>query len=930
MKKDRQAHRTPDRARNGSGARVRREESRAARTTKPPRYFAHRSSLRTADSSEEQLRLGHGPTTGADELRPLITTGNGTQHRHTAPARPHIAGKFLARGAEKLYLRGVTYGTFAPGPDGEGYPDPETVDRDFEQMSANGINAVRTYTPPPRWLLDTALRHGLLVMIGFAWEQHVGFLDVPGRAKDIERRLRAAVHGCSGHSAVLAYSVANEIPAPVVRWHGKRRIEGFIQRLCRAAKAEDPTGLVTYVNYPTTEYLQLPFLDFVCFNVYLEDHQRLEAYLARLHNLADQRPLVLAEIGLDSRRNGETAQADSIGWQVRTAFRSGCAGTFVFAWTDEWHISHLGPDGHGQASSEICDWDFGLTTRDRLPKPAIAAVRDAYDEAPFAPAYHRPRVSVVVCTYNGAATLEDCLDGLAKLEYPDYEVIVVDDGSTDSSPQLAARHDVRLIRTENRGLGSARNTGMEAASGEIVAYIDDDARPDPHWLDYLVAEFERSDHCAVGGPNIAPRDEGLIADCVANSPGGPIHVLLSDAEAEHIPGCNMAIRAEALRAIGGFDPQFTAAGDDVDVCWRLTQQGWTIGFAPAAFVWHHRRNSARAYWRQQHGYGKAEALLERKWPERYNSAGHLRWSGRMYGRGRALPLLSGRQRVYHGTWGLAPFQSLYEPAQRTLLSLPLMPEWYLLIGALVVLSGLGALWHPLLLGALPLLALCLLMTLAGATRSAARQGLPAPPLLPRSRTAALLALTTALHLVQPVARLAGRVVHGLSPWRLRGHRSVALPVARTRTAWSETWRGADQRQQAIEAALRKQDTMVLRGGDFDRWDLEIRCGTLGRARARMLIEEHGQGKQLIRLRCWPHLSVLAIAAIGLPGALTFACALGGAVRIAAVLGGICLLVVVRVLFECGAAAGGLAEAFRSTAEAAHPAQTANSGPAAGP
>ena len=75
-------------------------------------------------------------------------------------------------------------------------------------------------------------------------------------------------------------------------------------------KREDPGALVTYVNYPTTEYLELPFVDFLAFNVYLESREQLAAYLARLQNLAGERPLLLAEIGLDSRRNGEKAQAE--------------------------------------------------------------------------------------------------------------------------------------------------------------------------------------------------------------------------------------------------------------------------------------------------------------------------------------------------------------------------------------------------------------------------------------------------------------------------------------------------------------------------------------------------------------------------------------------------------------------------------------------
>ena len=64
--------------------------------------------------------------------------------------------------------------------------------------------------------------------------------------------------------------------------------------------------------------------------------------------------------------------------------------------------------------------------------------------------------------------------------------------------------------------------------------------------------------------------------------------------AEHIPGCNMAFRKSRLHEIGGFDPQFRKAGDDVDVCWRLQQQGFKLGFSPAGFVWHFRRATARA------------------------------------------------------------------------------------------------------------------------------------------------------------------------------------------------------------------------------------------------------------------------------------------------------------------------------------------------
>ncbi|OLE61277.1 MAG: hypothetical protein AUI36_11715 [Cyanobacteria bacterium 13_1_40CM_2_61_4] len=415
----------------------------------------------------------------------------------------------------------------------------------------------------------------------------------------------------------------------MARWLGRRKVERYLERLYRIVKQEDPDGLVTYVNYPTTEYLRLPFLDFVCFNVYLESQHRFEAYLARLQNIAGDRPLLMSELGLDALRNGEGGQARSLDWQVRTAFAAGCGGVFVFAWTDEWYR-------HGH---DVEDWAFGLTRADRSPKPALETVREAFAEAPFAPSLPWPRVSVVVCSHNGARTIRDSLEGLRRLEYPDYEVIVVDDGSTDDTAAIAGQYDVRLIRTPNRGLSSARNTGLAVATGEIVAYLDDDAYPDPHWLTYLTATFLSTSQVGVGGPNIAPAGDGPIAECVARAPGGPVHVLVTDREAEHIPGCNMAFRTAYLEAVGGFDPRFRTAGDDVDVCWRLQDRGWTLGSHPAAVVWHHRRNSVRTYWRQQIGYGRAEAMLERKWPEKYNDVGHVRWTGRMYGSG--LPYILG-------------------------------------------------------------------------------------------------------------------------------------------------------------------------------------------------------------------------------------------------------------------------------------------------
>ncbi|HEV8265528.1 MAG TPA: glycosyltransferase [Gemmatimonadales bacterium] len=771
--------------------------------------------------------------------RPAGSKAAGVAPSARSPQRPSVRGKFLFAGDDKLYVRGVTYGAFQPDAQGNEYHDLATVERDFAQMAAHGFNAVRVpHTTPPRRVLDVAQQHGLNVMVGLSAEQYVGHLIDRRGAPDIEALIRTNVRACAGHPALLCYALGNEIPGPMARYLGRRPIERYLERLHRVVKEEDPAGLVTYVNYPTTEYLDLPFLDFVSFNVYLESQERLEAYLARLQNLAGDRPLIMSELGLDSLRHGERDQAQVLDWQIRTAFASGCAGAFVFSWTDEWYR-------HG---NDVDDWAFGLTRADRSAKPALQAVREAFDAVPFSARLARLRISVVVCTYNGARTLRDCLEGLRRLAYPPCEVIVVDDGSTDGTPAIAREYECRLIRTANRGLANARNTGLAAAQGEIVAYIDDDAYPDPDWLTYLAATFLSTSHVGVGGPNVAPPGDGWIAECVARAPGGPVHVLLNDRDAEHIPGCNMAFRKTCLEAIGGFDPQFHAAGDDVDVCWRLQERGWTLGFQPAALVWHHRRNSVRTYWKQQIGYGRAEAMLERKWPEKYNGPGHVRWAGRMYGAGLTRLLGWRRPRIYHGVWGGAPFQALYEPAPSLLAFLPQMPEWHLMTITLAGLATLSIVYEPLRL-AVPLLLGALILPITQACVNAARASFP------EARRSVVRVkrrlLTAVLHLVQPFARLHGRVEAGLTPWRRRATLGPAPLWPVTAAIWSERWEPLDQRLRTLEGRLRAKRACVLRGDEHDCWDLEVRGGILAAARLLMGAEDHAGGKQLLRLRWWP-------------------------------------------------------------------------------
>src|SRR5205823_1376412 len=270
---------------------------------------------------------------------------------------------------------------------------------------------VRVYSAPRRDLLDLAARHGLRVMVGLPWSQHVAFLDDRRLKRDIRRELTAQIRELGDHPAVLMMALGNEIPPGVVRWHGRLRVERFLREVYQDAREACPGTLFTYVNFPPTEFLDLSFFDVCAFNVYLHREPELRAYLARLQHIAGHKPLLLAEAGADSIREGESGQALVTAMHLRTAFEEGACGAVAFAWTDEWWRG-----GH-----PVDDWAFGLVDRHRNQKPAAVAVSAAFDAAPFPDEVQRtwPRISVVIRAYNAGDTIEGCLASLEKLTYPD-------------------------------------------------------------------------------------------------------------------------------------------------------------------------------------------------------------------------------------------------------------------------------------------------------------------------------------------------------------------------------------------------------------------------------------------------------------------------------------------------------------------------------
>lgn len=610
----------------------------------------------------------------------------------TAPVR--VQAKFFFEGDRKFFVKGVTYGPFAPDADGRHFGTPDRARADLVLMRAAGINLVRVYYAPPLWFLDACAAHGIRCLVSIPWAEHVEFLNHRATRREIEQTVTAAVRENRGHPALFGYLVGNEIPSHMVRWLGPHRVTEFLENLVYLAKRAHPEALYSYASFPPTEYLLPQNADFFTFNVYLHRQDDFDRYLARLQNLAEDRPLLLGEFGMDTIRHREDEQADMLGWHIESVVRGGLAGTIIYAWTDEWF----------RGGQEITDWAFGLVTRERQPKKAYATVKKLFaGNQPLAervPLGRYPRVSVIVCSYNGAKTLRDCLEALDRVDYPDYEIVFVDDGSTDDTQEVVAawekardgrllgwknRPDFQNIRQKNMGLSYARNAGAGAATGEILAYTDSDCMADTDWLYYLVGTLLSGDYAGVGGPNISPPAQDWIQACVAAAPGGPSHVLLTDVVAEHIPGCNMAFHRWAFDSVGGFDPDYRKAGDDVDFCWRLQQSGQVIAFSPAAVVWHYRRFTLGAFRKQQQGYGEAESMLRFKHLVFFGPTGTAKWKGQIYGAPRFTWLVN-RPLIYHGVFGEGLFQSIYPTPRSEVANYLASLEWVVLTVVIFVLS----------------------------------------------------------------------------------------------------------------------------------------------------------------------------------------------------------------------------------------------------
>ncbi|MEG4342340.1 glycosyltransferase [Microcoleus sp. A003_D6] len=263
------------------------------------------------------------------------------------------------------------------------------------------------------------------------------------------------------------------------------------------------------------------------------------------------------------------------------------------------------------------------TIFDRIDKELTKAILAEKLGLQTEPNYPLPPISVVICTRDRTDLLKGALEAILAIDYPHREIIVIDNAPSNSSTaELVARLPVRYVKEERPGLDWARNRGIAEARHEIIAFTDDDVRPDRGWLRGIAAGFADPEIMAVSGL-VAPAELETEAQIQFEfGYGGMLQYLhsfkvdgskLSAREllwsSAYGVGANMAFRRQVFAEVGTFDPALdvgtpTRGAGDIEMFHRILAKGYSTFYEPRAFVWHVHRRSGEALSKQLRDNGR--------------------------------------------------------------------------------------------------------------------------------------------------------------------------------------------------------------------------------------------------------------------------------------------------------------------------------------
>jgi mycofactocin system glycosyltransferase len=248
-----------------------------------------------------------------------------------------------------------------------------------------------------------------------------------------------------------------------------------------------------------------------------------------------------------------------------------------------------------------------------------------------------PFVSVIIPVRNRPQEIRDCLQALGQADYPKdkIEIIVVDDASSDNTPQAVTEFSVALIRVKSHKQASyCRNLAAQKAKGDILAFIDSDCMADPHWLRDLVPAFDENCIGIVGGLVDSFSEKKSLDKYEKVRSPLKVNPWFKRSTAEdrffYVPSCNLLARRDLFLKLGGFR-EGLHVGEDVDFCWRMQEMGYQIEYRPVGRIFHKHRNRLSHFCSRRFDYGTSEPLLQRLHPKRQKQlrlplGGTLFWS----------------------------------------------------------------------------------------------------------------------------------------------------------------------------------------------------------------------------------------------------------------------------------------------------------------
>lgn len=228
-----------------------------------------------------------------------------------------------------------------------------------------------------------------------------------------------------------------------------------------------------------------------------------------------------------------------------------------------------------------------------------------------------PLISIIISVYNEERTLGQCLYSLLALNYPSYEIIMINDASKDNTLTILQEYQKKSKKIKivtysiNKGVPGARNEGMKAAQGDIFVFTDADATFPEEWPLKLIEPFmENSKIGATGGRDVAPPNQPLIQRCIdytltsfigtAGLRGAKVRLAKYA-----VTGCNFAVRRTVVQKVGMHNEKIRWRGEEKEWCQRIREAGYQIQFVPDSYILHYRRISLKSFWTQTYKSGKA-------------------------------------------------------------------------------------------------------------------------------------------------------------------------------------------------------------------------------------------------------------------------------------------------------------------------------------